>query len=89
MAIRLFQINLYLLSRILYALAKLAVDKGYVAKPVKEPFPWFAATVWGIVLWLFEHHKNTLQPSLKSSMTYLYTDSNKFNNLRNFIIYNK
>lgn len=83
------QINLYLLSRILYGLAKLGVKKGYIPKPKQDTFPWFAAIVWGIVLWLFEYNQDTLQPSLKSSMTYLYHDSNKWNNFTNFLIYNK
>ncbi len=89
------QINLYLLSRILYALVQLCAERGYLPRPQSpdpgQPaaFPWFAAVVWGVVLWLFEYHKPHLQPSLQSSMTYLYHDSNKFNNVRNFVIYNK
>ena len=84
-----FQINLYLLSRILYGLAKLAVKRGYIPTPKRPVFPWFAAIVWGIVLWLFEYERNTLQPSLRSSMTYLYHDSNKWDSFKNFLIYNK
>ncbi|XP_021345783.1 peroxisomal membrane protein 4-like [Mizuhopecten yessoensis] len=83
------QINLYLLSRILYGLAKLAVKKGFIPKPKGDTFPWFAAIVWGIVLWLFEYESDTLQPSLRSSMTYLYHDSNKWQSFKNFLIYNK
>ncbi|XP_071122027.1 peroxisomal membrane protein 4-like [Mytilus edulis] len=83
------QINLYLLSRILYGLAKLGVQKGYIPKPKHDTFPFFAAIVWGVVLWMFEYHKDTLQPSLKSSMTYLYHDSNQWNSFKNFLIYNK
>ncbi|XP_067655128.1 peroxisomal membrane protein 4-like [Haliotis asinina] len=82
------QINLYLLSRILYGLLKLAVKRGYIPKPKKDPFPIFAAVVWGIVLWLFEYERDTLQPSLKSSMTYLYDDSNKWRDFRDFLLYN-
>ncbi|KAH3888281.1 peroxisomal membrane protein 4-like [Dreissena polymorpha] len=83
------QINLYLLSRIIYGLAKLAVKRGYIPKPAGDPFPWFAAFVWGIVLWQFEYEKDTLQPSLQSSMTYLYHDSNVWTNLKNFIWHNR
>ncbi|KAK2173023.1 hypothetical protein NP493_910g00026 [Ridgeia piscesae] len=83
------QINLYLLSRILYGLAKLAVDKGYIIKPSGDVFPWFAALVWGTVLWLFEHHRAVLQTSLRSSMTYLYHDSNVWHSLRDFLLYNR
>uniref|UniRef100_A0A674H5Z9 Peroxisomal membrane protein 4 n=1 Tax=Taeniopygia guttata TaxID=59729 RepID=A0A674H5Z9_TAEGU len=69
------QIIMYLLSRILFGLARLAVDKGYIPQPRQDPFPLLAALVWGTVLWLFEYHRETLQPSLQSSMTYLYQDS--------------
>jgi len=84
-----FQINLYLLSRIIYGLAKLAVKRGYISTPKGDTFPWFAALVWGIVLWQFEYEMDTLQPSLRSSMTYLYHDSNKWTSLKNFLWHNK
>ena len=51
------QIVLYLLSRITVAFAKLAVKEGYISKPNFEVWPWFAASVWGSVLWLFEFHR--------------------------------
>lgn len=84
------QINMYLLSRIIFGLCRLGAEKGYLptaekAKNGKDPFPLFAAVVWGIVLWLFEYHRHTLQPSLKSSMTYLYDDSEQWTNLKDFI----
>ncbi|XP_054837341.1 peroxisomal membrane protein 4 [Eublepharis macularius] len=83
------QINMYLLSRILFGLSRLAVEKGYIPQPKQDPFPFFAAMVWGIVLWLFEYHRHTLQPSLQSSMTYLYDDSNVWHDVSDFLIYNK
>ncbi|KAG7253156.1 hypothetical protein CRUP_003099, partial [Coryphaenoides rupestris] len=83
------QINMYLLSRILFALARLAVEKGYIPQPKKDPFPLFATLVWGTVLWLFETYPHTLQPSLQSSMTYLYHDSNVWHNISDFLLYNK
>ncbi|XP_067410587.1 peroxisomal membrane protein 4 isoform X2 [Emydura macquarii macquarii] len=83
------QINMYLLSRILFGLSRLAVEKGYISQPKQDPFPVFAAVTWGIVLWLFEYHRHTLQPSLQSSMTYLYDDSNVWHDISDFLIYNK
>lgn len=83
------QVNLYLLSRIIYGLAQLSVKKGYLPKPTKEPFPMFAALVWGIALLLFEYEQEILQTSMKSSMTYLYDDSNNWHSLKDFLIYNK
>ncbi|XP_007932760.1 peroxisomal membrane protein 4 [Orycteropus afer afer] len=83
------QINMYLLSRILFALCRLGVEKGYIPEPRWDPFPLFTAVVWGLVLWLFEYHRPTLQPSLQSSMTYLYEDSNIWHDISDFLIYNK
>ncbi|XP_042319825.1 peroxisomal membrane protein 4 isoform X2 [Sceloporus undulatus] len=83
------QINMYLLSRILFGLSRLAVEKGYIPEPKQDPFPLFASLVWGIVLWLFEYHRHTLQPSLQSSMTYLYDDSNVWHDVSDFLVYNK
>ncbi|KAM5245752.1 peroxisomal membrane protein 4 isoform 2-T2 [Ctenodactylus gundi] len=83
------QINMYLTSRVLFALCRLAVEKGYIPELKWDPFPWYTAAVWGIVLWLFEYHRRTLQPSLQSSMTYLYEDSNVWHDLSDFLLYNK
>ncbi|KAG5275133.1 hypothetical protein AALO_G00143950 [Alosa alosa] len=83
------QINMYLLSRILFALSRLAVEKGYIPQPKRDPFPMFATLVWGIVLWLFEYYPHTLQPSLQSSMNYLYHDSNVWHDISDFLVYNK
>lgn len=83
------QINMYLLSRILFALSRLAVEKGYIPQPKRDPFPMFATLVWGIVLWLFEYYPHTLQPSLQSSMNYLYHDSNVWHDVTDFLVYNK
>ncbi|KAE8576622.1 hypothetical protein XENTR_v10004262 [Xenopus tropicalis] len=83
------QINMYLLSRVLFGLSRLAVEKGYIPEPKHDVFPLFSALVWGFVLWLFEYQRHTLQPSLQSSMTYLYDDSNIWHDISDFLIYNK
>ncbi|XP_037352651.1 peroxisomal membrane protein 4 [Talpa occidentalis] len=83
------QINMYLTSRVLFALGRLAVEKGYIAESKWDPFPLFTGLVWGLVIWLFEYHQATLQPSLQSSMTYLYKDSNVWHDISDFLIYNK
>ncbi|XP_074646215.1 peroxisomal membrane protein 4-like [Tubulanus polymorphus] len=83
------QVNLYLLSRILYAGVKVMQKRGYFPQTERPVFPWFAAFVWGIVLWLFENEKETLQSSLLSSMTYIYSDSNYWTNIWNFFVYNE
>lgn len=83
------QICMYLLSRVLFGLCRLGVEKGYLPEPKWNPNPLLSATVWGLVLWLFEYHRTTLQPSLQSSMTYLYEDSNVWHDISDFLIYNK
>lgn len=83
------QISMYLTSRVLFALCRLGVEKGYLPEPRCDPFPWFTGLVWGLVMWLFEYHQHTLQPSLQSSMTYLYKDSNVWHDVSDFLLYNK
>jgi peroxisomal membrane protein 4 len=83
------QINMYLTSRVLFALCRLGVEKGYIPEPRWNVFPLHTAVFWGLVLWLFEYHRPMLQPSLQSSMTYLYEDSNIWHDISDFLIYNK
>lgn len=80
---------MYLLSRICFGLARVAQENGVVPQTKNPIFPWFSAITWGIALWLFEYHMHTLQPGLQNSMTYLYHDSTKWTNFKNFLIYNK
>ncbi|OZJ06925.1 hypothetical protein BZG36_00157 [Bifiguratus adelaidae] len=82
------QIVLYLFSRILIGLAKHPVREGLI-KASPHTFSVFAAVVWGIVMWQFRWEDDVLQPSLRSSMTYLYRDSDKWDSLRNFLWHNK
>ncbi|KAG8517863.1 Peroxisomal membrane protein 4 [Galemys pyrenaicus] len=83
------QINMYLMSRVLFALSRLAVQKGYLPELKWDSFPLVTGLVWGLVMWLFEYHQATLQPSLQSSMTYLYKDSDVWHDISDFLIYNK
>ncbi|KAM4842802.1 peroxisomal membrane protein 4 [Thomomys bottae] len=83
------QINMYLTSRVLFALCRLAVEKGYIPEVKWNVFSLHTAVIWGLVLWLFEYHRPTLQPSLQSSMTYLYEDSNVWHDISDFLLYNK
>lgn len=41
-------------------------------------WPVFASVSWASVMWLFEGYPDTLQPSLRSSMTYMYVDISLF-----------
>ncbi|CAG8455580.1 11075_t:CDS:2 [Diversispora eburnea] len=69
-------------------IAGLIVARGTIEEP-KHTFSIFAAVVWGIVMWLFRHERDTLQPSLQSSMQYLYLDSDHWYALKNFLWHNK
>lgn len=68
------QIVLYLFSRVMFGLGKLAYKQGLVTTP-NNSFALFAATVWGLVMFLFRHERDILQQSLASSMQYIYLDS--------------
>lgn len=61
---------LYLLSRnIMGGLQNL---KNKAAIPQKNYFPIIALICWAAVMFLFEDDKSALQPSLASSMNFLY-----------------
>lgn len=81
------------------ALARLAVKPGYGLPGVSEPnnstaishyaWPVFAAVSWASVMHLFRWHDAELQPSLRSSMVYIYRDADTWDGLRNFLWHNK
>lgn len=76
------QIVIYVFARVVLGLAKLSVQRkragGLGLSPdVKDrlngnAWPLFAALSWGMVMWLFRWYPEVLQPSLKSSMKYMY-----------------
>jgi hypothetical protein len=67
-----YQIVLYLASRVLVALAKRAHIHSPIKLDVSKGYPLFAATVWGVVMILFEESPELLHPSLKKSMDEIY-----------------
>ncbi|KAK4103161.1 peroxisomal membrane protein 4 [Parathielavia hyrcaniae] len=52
-------------------------------------WPVFASVSWAAVMHLFRHHAAELQPSLRSSMTYIYADSDRWDGLRTLLWHNK
>ncbi|KAI5808124.1 Tim17/Tim22/Tim23/Pmp24 family-domain-containing protein [Peziza echinospora] len=52
-------------------------------------WPVFASMSWGAVMCLFNGVPDTVQPSLRSSMQYLYLDSEKWSGIRDFFVYNE
>ncbi|KAK4117259.1 peroxisomal membrane protein 4 [Canariomyces notabilis] len=93
------QIVIYVFARVVLALARMAVKPGYGLPGVSEPqrsaaisyyaWPVFASVSWAAVMHLFRWHAAELQPSLRSSMTYIYANADSWDGLRNFIWHNK
>ncbi len=77
------QLMLYLLSRDLLAISTMLNEK-YFSK-FRVGFPLTSMLVWGVVMFLFEYKPKSLQNSLTSSMDFIYKESDKFNNWRDFI----
>ncbi|KAI0048004.1 peroxisomal membrane protein 4 [Auriscalpium vulgare] len=93
------QIVLYVCSRVVASFIprapsayNLASTSGAVVKPMPPDsryFSAFAAVSWGLVMYLFQHRGETIQPGMFSSMTYLYRDSERWNSLRTLLWHNK
>lgn len=72
------QIVIYVFARAMLALAKLTVQKetGFSkvvrTRVTKNAWPLFASLSWGVIMWTYRWHPDTIQPSLKSSMKYMY-----------------
>ncbi|KAJ2082310.1 hypothetical protein H4R24_001686 [Coemansia sp. RSA 988] len=82
------QIILYLFSRIAMGLANTLIKASSIEAP-QGSFALFAALCWGTVLVLFRRDRSVLQDSLRSSMTYLYEDSNHWTSLKTLLWHNK
>ena len=93
------QIVIYIFARVMLALARLAVKPGYGVPVLSNPgpsltinhyaWPVFASLSWGVVMHIFRWHPAELQPSLRSSMTYIYANSDAWDGLRTLIWHNK
>ena len=76
------QIVIYVFARVILALAKIMVMKknegglgvGWEmrGKIQSNAWPVFASLSWAMVMWIFRWYPDTIQPSLKSSMKYMY-----------------
>lgn len=82
------KIVLYVFARVVMALVKIPVKRQIIDAP-HHTYPVFAAVCWGLVMYLFKHDADTLQPSLRSSMQYIYKDSDHWDSLRTLIWHNK
>ncbi|KAI0322268.1 peroxisomal membrane protein 4 [Amylostereum chailletii] len=92
------QIVLYICSRVVASFIpragspySLSTPSPSTVKPVPPDsryFSAFAAVSWGLVMWLFQNRRETIQPGLASSMQYLYVSSETWNNLRTLLWHN-
>ncbi|KZW02058.1 peroxisomal membrane protein 4 [Exidia glandulosa HHB12029] len=88
------QVVLYITARLVAAILPRegTVPAGAPPKPLPptyDSFAFLAAATWGVVMWLFQSHPERIQPGMFNSMTYLYKDSDVFNDLRTLIWHNK
>ncbi|OCH96635.1 peroxisomal membrane protein 4 [Obba rivulosa] len=93
------QIVLYVCSRVVaslipragtpYAMSSTAGAPTRPVPPDPKYFSVFAALCWGAVMWLFNERGETIQPGMFNSMTYLYRDSDRWNDLRTLLWHNK
>ncbi|OLY78765.1 Peroxisomal membrane protein 4 [Smittium mucronatum] len=82
------QIALYLFSRTLTTMFR----KAWSASPLPIPsngFAIFSALCWGSVMAMHSFYPKDLQPSLTSSMNYIYLDSENWSNLYTLLWHNK
>ncbi|PMD26773.1 peroxisomal membrane protein-like protein [Hyaloscypha hepaticicola] len=91
------QIVIFVFARVILALAELSIRPSVgiirsneLSKRIgHDAWPVFAAMSWGSVMWLFRWYPETLQTGLRSSMDYIYVQSDHWDSLRNFLVYNK
>ncbi|KAK9325680.1 Tim17/Tim22/Tim23/Pmp24 family-domain-containing protein [Lipomyces orientalis] len=87
------QIVLYVFSRVVLGLAKLTVKKKVIPSlnddVGSKVWPVFAAVCWGLVMYMFRTDPDVLQPSMKTSMDYIYLDSNRWDSLRTLVWHNE
>ncbi|GFF38855.1 peroxisomal membrane protein 4 [Aspergillus udagawae] len=94
------QIVIYVFARVVLALAKLSVQPNMHplsslittesrARIEANAWPVFASLSWALVMYIFRWYPETLMSSLRSSMVYIYSDSDHWDSFRNFLIHNK
>ncbi|KAJ5899868.1 hypothetical protein N7495_004612 [Penicillium taxi] len=94
------QIVIYVFARVMLSLAKLAIQPGM--NPLSSlidaetrtqinnnAWPVFASFTWAFVMYIFRWYPETLVSSLRSSMVYIYADSDHWDSFRTLFIHNK
>jgi hypothetical protein len=88
---------IYIFARVVLGLAKLSVEPGtgivtnvQLSNKIKDnAWPVFAAMSWGAVMYVFRWHPESLQSSLRSSMSYIYVQSDHWDSLKTLVWHNK
>ncbi|KAK8203872.1 Tim17/Tim22/Tim23/Pmp24 family-domain-containing protein [Phyllosticta capitalensis] len=95
------QIVIYVFARVVLAYAKLLVqpptngsrplikDEKLAATLRERSWPVFASLSWALVMYAFRWHPEAVQPSMRSSMVYIYQQADHWDSLRNLIWHNK
>lgn len=91
------QIVIYIFARVVLGLAKLSVEPStgivtnvQLSNKIKDnAWPVFAAMSWGAVMYVFRWHPESLQSSLRSSMSYIYVQSDHWDSLKTLVWHNK
>lgn len=88
------QIVLYTSSRIMASFlprAKTPEDwpKGKPKPTDKSWFKAYATITWGVVMYLHQYRRETIQTGMVNSMDYLYHNAEKWDSLRNLFWHNK
>ncbi|KAI9731963.1 MAG: hypothetical protein M1834_004414 [Cirrosporium novae-zelandiae] len=93
------QIVVYVFARVLLALGKLSLSHptsplhAFLSEPAREKvrehaWPVFASLSWGLVMYIFRWYPDSMQGSLRSSMKYIYADSDHWDSFRNLLWHN-
>ncbi|KAF2088057.1 peroxisomal membrane protein 4 [Saccharata proteae CBS 121410] len=66
------------------------VSDPVLSKKIKDnAWPVFASMSWALVMYVWRWHPETVQPSLRSSMNYIYEQSDHWDSLRTLLWHNK
>ncbi|KJX93195.1 peroxisomal membrane protein [Zymoseptoria brevis] len=96
------QMVMYAMGRVMMGLARLIVQApgeksatiaahertDWRASLLRAGWPVSASLCWGVVMWLFTWHPEVLQPTLRSSLTDIYVNSEKWDGLGAFLLRN-
>nr|CCC92637.1 putative peroxisomal membrane protein 4 [Trypanosoma congolense IL3000] len=78
------QMSMYILSRILSALFFVLLKKRGLLSPTEPSPTWafrlYSGVLWMIVMPLFFYHRDTVQPTMRTSMQYIYEDCTRYTN---------